>query len=149
MSRAFLLVMDSVGCGGAPDADQYFNGSYPDSGANTLAHIAQACAGGLADTGRNGRLALSTLDGLGLGAAVRLASASASTASSQFIPRSRWTSWCHTTTVSSDVDVLGLGSAGSDIDLDELMFFSGGLVCMCVCIDVCARACHRACVVSV
>ena len=51
--------------------------------------------------------------------------------------------------MSSDVDVLGLGSAGSDIDLDELMFFSGGLVCMCVCIDVCARACHRACVVSV
>ena len=77
MSRAFLLVMDSVGCGGAPDADQYFNGSYPDSGANTLAHIAQACAGGLADTGRNGRLALPILDGLGLGAAVRLASGEA------------------------------------------------------------------------
>ena len=77
MSRAFLLVMDSVGCGGAPDADQYFNGSYPDSGANTLAHIAQACAAGLADVGRGGPLAVPTLDSLGLGAAVRLASGEA------------------------------------------------------------------------
>ena len=74
MSRAFLLVMDSVGCGGAPDADQYFNGSVPDSGANTLAHIAQACATGSADIGRNGPLRLPILDSLGLGAAVRLAS---------------------------------------------------------------------------
>lgn len=77
MSRAFLLVMDSVGCGGAPDADQYFNGSYPDSGANTLAHIAQACAAGQADIGRRGPLAVPTLDGLGLGAAVRMASGEA------------------------------------------------------------------------
>ena len=77
MSRAFLLVMDSVGCGGAPDAGQYFNGSYPDSGANTLAHIAQACAAGQADIGRRGPLAVPTLDGLGLGAAVRMASGEA------------------------------------------------------------------------
>ncbi|MEL7100356.1 MAG: phosphopentomutase [Pseudomonadota bacterium] len=39
MGRAFLVVMDSVGIGGAPDADQFFNGDVPDTGANTLGHI--------------------------------------------------------------------------------------------------------------
>lgn len=72
--RAFLVVMDSVGIGGAPDADRFFNGSVPDTGANTLANIAKACADGTADSGRSGPLHLPTLDGLGLGAAVRLAS---------------------------------------------------------------------------
>ncbi|MEM9974296.1 MAG: phosphopentomutase [Pseudomonadota bacterium] len=74
MSRAFLIVMDSVGCGGAPDADQFFNGDVPDTGANTLAHIAEACAAGRAEEGRSGPLRLPHLDALGLGAAVRLAS---------------------------------------------------------------------------
>ncbi|HKG73122.1 MAG TPA: phosphopentomutase, partial [Aestuariivirgaceae bacterium] len=36
MARAFLLILDSVGIGGAPDAD-----SFGDEGANTLAHIAE------------------------------------------------------------------------------------------------------------
>jgi len=74
VSRAFLVVMDSVGIGGAPDADRFFNGTRPDSGANTLAHIARACAAGRADQGRAGPLRLPNLDALGLGAAVRLAS---------------------------------------------------------------------------
>ncbi|MGR3342638.1 MAG: phosphopentomutase [Paracoccaceae bacterium] len=74
MARAFLLVIDSVGCGGAPDADQYFNSGVPDTGANTLAHIAQACAEGRAEEGRTGPLLIPNMDGLGLGAAVRLAS---------------------------------------------------------------------------
>ncbi|MFC3615699.1 phosphopentomutase [Lutimaribacter marinistellae] len=74
MSRAFLVVMDSVGIGGAPDADRFFNGTVPDTGANTLAHIAQACAEGRAEDGRSGPLCLPNLDALGLGAAVRLAS---------------------------------------------------------------------------
>ncbi|SMO32001.1 phosphopentomutase [Ruegeria faecimaris] len=74
MSRAFLVVMDSVGIGGAPDADQFFNGDMPDTGANTLAHIAQACAQGQAEEGRSGPLHLPHLDALGLGAAARLAS---------------------------------------------------------------------------
>lgn len=74
MSRAFLIVMDSVGIGGAPDAGQYFNGDVPDQGANTLAHIAQACADGKAEDGRSGPLRLPVLDRLGLGAATRLAS---------------------------------------------------------------------------
>ena len=74
MTRAFLIVMDSVGCGGAPDADQFFNDGRPDTGANTLAHIAAACASGKAEDGRSGPLAVPNLDRLGLGAAIRLAS---------------------------------------------------------------------------
>ena len=61
--RAFLIVMDSVGIGGAPDADCYSNAGLPDTGANTLAHIAQARP-----------LAMPNLDRLGLGGAIRLAS---------------------------------------------------------------------------
>ncbi len=76
MARAFLVVMDSVGIGGAPDADRYFNGDLPDSGANTVAHIAQVCARGAADEGRKGPLHLPHLDALGLGAAIALASGS-------------------------------------------------------------------------
>ncbi|MCJ1899049.1 phosphopentomutase [Paracoccus versutus] len=64
--RAFLIVMDSVGIGGAPDAGAYFNDGLPDTGANTLAHIAQARP-----------LTMPHLDALGLGAAIRLASGEA------------------------------------------------------------------------
>jgi phosphopentomutase len=45
MPRAIIIVLDSVGCGGAPDA-----AAYGDEGANTLGHIAEACA-----TGKAGR----------------------------------------------------------------------------------------------
>jgi len=72
MARAFLVVLDSVGCGGAPDA-----AAFGDAGANTLGHIAAACAEGRAETGRSGPLRLPNLDGLGLGAAIRLASGAA------------------------------------------------------------------------
>ena len=41
MPRVFLVVMDSVGIGGAPDADKYFNGEISDFGSNTVLHIAQ------------------------------------------------------------------------------------------------------------
>ena len=51
MSRAFLIVMDSVGCGGAPDAKDF-----GDEGANTLGNILNACSTGRANTGRVGRL---------------------------------------------------------------------------------------------
>ncbi len=74
MTRAFLVVMDSVGIGGASDAHAFFNGKTPDTGANTVAHIAQACANGLAEEGRTGPLNVPHLDALGLGAAVGLAS---------------------------------------------------------------------------
>ena len=62
-ARAFLIVMDSAGIGGAPDADRFFNDGRPDTGANTVGHIAQAQP-----------LNLPHLDRLGLGAAIRLAS---------------------------------------------------------------------------
>ena len=38
MRRAFLVIMDSVGCGGAPDA-----ADFNDQGANTLGHIIEQC----------------------------------------------------------------------------------------------------------
>jgi phosphopentomutase len=74
MPRAFLVVMDSVGCGGAPDADRFFNDGHPDTGANTLGHIAAACAAGNAEEGRSGPLTMPNLAALGLGHAVGLAS---------------------------------------------------------------------------
>lgn len=72
--RAFLVVIDSVGCGGAPDANAFFNGTLADTGANTLGHIIAACAEGRANEGRSGSLNVPNLEALGLGAAVRLAS---------------------------------------------------------------------------
>ena len=84
MARAFLIVMDSVGCGGAPDA-----AAFGDAGANTLGHIAQACADGRADAGRSGPLHMPVLDGLGLGAAIRLASGMAAPGLGA-VPQGRW-----------------------------------------------------------
>lgn len=61
MGRAFLIVLDSVGCGGAPDA-----AAFGDEGANTLGHIIAARA----EAGTP--LQVPVLDALGMGAAVRL-----------------------------------------------------------------------------
>jgi phosphopentomutase len=70
MPRAFVLVLDSVGIGSAPDA-----ASYGDEGADTLGHIAEFCATGKADNGqRHGPLALPNLARLGLGDSCRMAS---------------------------------------------------------------------------
>ena len=74
MSRAFLVVIDSVGIGGAPDADEFFNSGVPDTGANTVGHIAEACAAGRAEEGRSGPLRLPALTALGLGKALEAAS---------------------------------------------------------------------------
>jgi phosphopentomutase len=61
--------MDSVGIGSAPDAP-----SYGDAGADTVGHIAEACACGDCDTdSRRGRLHVPNLAKLGLGKACRLA----------------------------------------------------------------------------
>lgn len=76
MGRAFLIVLDSVGIGGAPDSDRFFNGDVPDTGANTLAHIAEVCAAGKAEEGRSGPLHLPNLGRLGLRDAINLASES-------------------------------------------------------------------------
>ena len=43
MARVFLVIMDSVGCGGAPDAK-----AFGDQGANTLLHVSNACLAGQA-----------------------------------------------------------------------------------------------------
>jgi phosphopentomutase len=66
MPRALLIVLDSVGIGGAEDAHDY--GDY---GANTVGHIAEACdLGGGDRLGlRSGPLALPNLAQLGLGLA--------------------------------------------------------------------------------
>lgn len=77
MPRAFLVVMDSVGIGGAPDAGSYFNGDVPDTGANTLGHIMDACAAGQAEEGRSGQLAIPNLRALGVVEAMRLANGEA------------------------------------------------------------------------
>ncbi len=68
MARAIIIVLDSVGCGGAEDAE-----AYGDEGADTLGHIAEACALGLGnrDGLRRGPLELPRLDALGLGHAIR------------------------------------------------------------------------------
>ncbi len=84
MARAFLIVLDSVGCGGAPDA-----ADFGDQGSNTLAHIAQACAAGRAEVGRSGPLRMPNLDRLGLGAAIRLASG-AVTPGLEAVPEGLW-----------------------------------------------------------
>jgi len=63
MARAILIVLDSVGCGGAQDAHLY-----GDTGADTLGHIAQACADGRGDRAglRSGPLRLPNLARVGL-----------------------------------------------------------------------------------
>jgi phosphopentomutase len=75
MPRAILCILDSFGIGGAPDAAAYSDGhGHSDVGANTLLHIAEACAEGRGDRDgvRNGPLSLPNLDALGLGAAAKL-----------------------------------------------------------------------------
>ena len=69
MPRAILCILDSVGIGGAPDADKYGDG-----GSNTFGHIAEWAAAGRADRGglRSGPLHVPNLDALGIGAAVQL-----------------------------------------------------------------------------
>lgn len=63
MARAILIVLDSVGCGGAEDA-----AAYGDEGSDTLGHIAAACAEGRGDRDglRSGPLHLPNLARLGL-----------------------------------------------------------------------------------
>lgn len=69
MKRVFIMVLDSFGIGATADAIKF-----GDAGANTLGHIAQACAAGKADNGRQGPLYLPNLSRLGLGKAAEAAS---------------------------------------------------------------------------
>ena len=84
MTRAILCVLDSVGCGGDPDA-----AAFGDEGANTLGHIVRDCAAGKADEGRSGPLHMPNLDALGLAAAIRLASG-IDTPGLDATPQGRW-----------------------------------------------------------
>ena len=61
MGRAILIVMDSVGIGGAPDAK-----SFGDFGSNTLGNIIKACLSGSANIGRSGPLVIPNLESLGI-----------------------------------------------------------------------------------
>lgn len=69
MARAFILVLDSLGIGWSPDAD-----TFGDVGADTLGHIAEACARGEADREgvRSGPLNLPCMASLGIGLAAQL-----------------------------------------------------------------------------
>ncbi|MGL5298333.1 MAG: phosphopentomutase, partial [Plesiomonas sp.] len=62
MKRAFIMVLDSFGIGATEDAVKF-----GDVGADTLGHIADACANGEADNGRKGPLHLPNLSRMGLG----------------------------------------------------------------------------------
>ncbi|KAB7702059.1 phosphopentomutase [Plesiomonas shigelloides] len=64
MKRAFIMVLDSFGIGATEDAVKF-----GDVGADTLGHIADACANGEADNGRKGPLHLPNLSRMGLGKA--------------------------------------------------------------------------------
>ncbi len=66
MARALLIVLDSVGIGGAEDAN-----AYGDVGADTVGHIAEACAQGRGNRAglRLGPLDLPHMSALGLGLA--------------------------------------------------------------------------------
>ena len=70
MTRALLIVLDSVGIGGAPDAARF-----GDEGSDTLGHIAETAAAGRANQEglRAGPLHLPNLVALGLGQAARIA----------------------------------------------------------------------------
>jgi phosphopentomutase len=70
MGRAIILVLDSVGIGGAPDAEHY-----GDAGADTVGHIAKACWAGTADRDRmrSGPLRLPNLVKMGLGRCCEIA----------------------------------------------------------------------------
>ena len=84
MPRAIVIVLDSVGCGGAADA-----AAYGDEGSDTLGHLAAACASGQGDRRglRAGPLKLPHLGALGLGLAMRASSGAAAPGSAA---RGQW-----------------------------------------------------------
>ena len=74
MSRVFLIVMDSVGCGGAPDAKDF-----GDEGACTLGNIISTCSSGGANIGRTGSLNVPNFKSLGLDSILKLSVSSDNT----------------------------------------------------------------------
>ncbi|MBX2830824.1 MAG: phosphopentomutase [Rhodospirillales bacterium] len=67
MARAIIIVADSFGIGSAPDASKF-----GDLGADTLGHIAEHCAKGIANSDqRSGKLNIPNMVALGLGEAAK------------------------------------------------------------------------------
>jgi phosphopentomutase len=85
MARAVVIVLDSVGIGGAADA-----GAFGDAGADTVGHVRDACARGDGDREglRRGPLRLPNLDRLGLAHAAAAATGGALPQASE--PQARW-----------------------------------------------------------
>jgi phosphopentomutase len=87
MGRAILIVLDSVGCGGAEDA-----AAYGDEGADTLGHIAEACADGRGDRDalRRGPLKVPCLEALGLGHTMKASTGRPPPGFTLAEPRGQW-----------------------------------------------------------
>jgi phosphopentomutase len=87
IGRAIIIVLDSVGCGGAEDA-----AAYGDVGADTLGHIALACADGRGDRAglRTGPLHLPHLDRLGLGHTIEASTGRAAPGLALGEPAGQW-----------------------------------------------------------
>ena len=87
MSRAILLVLDSLGIGALPDADKF-----GDVGADTLGHIAAHCIATRCGSGIDGALKIPSLLQLGLGHSAQLASGNfpAGLQNSTLVPVGAW-----------------------------------------------------------
>jgi len=87
MGRGLIIVLDSVGCGGAEDAVDY-----GDAGSDTLGHIAERCAAGQGDRAglRAGPLRLPNLDALGLGLAMHASTGKRPAGFAFPEPRGQW-----------------------------------------------------------
>ncbi|MCL7929849.1 phosphopentomutase [Halomonas llamarensis] len=98
MRRAIVIVLDSFGIGSAPDAAEF-----GDAGADTLGHIAAACARGKADTTeRQGPLKLPNMAALGLFHAHR--DATGSVAEDVSLPQTLNGAYAHAKEISSGKD---------------------------------------------
>lgn len=79
MKRTIIFLLDSFGVGSSEDAAQ-FTGTladgtpFDDAGSNTFAHIAQSCAKGEANEGRQGPLNIPNMNKLGFGHACEASS---------------------------------------------------------------------------
>ncbi len=90
MKRTVILLLDSLGLGGAKDANTFLgeraDGTFfNDEGANTLGSIAKACNKGRAEKGRSGPLKIPNLNRLGFGFACKESSGYYPEGSDEFV----------------------------------------------------------------
>ena len=114
MGRAVIIVLNSVGCGGAEDAR-----AYGDEGADTLGHIAEACAAGRGDQDgvRRGLLQLPRLDALGLGHVIEASTGRAPPGFAMRQPGGQW-GYGIETSRGKDTPSGHWEIAGTPVDLD-------------------------------